>query len=623
MIKFINNDNFTIEKEIFEIKNFLFKKTYNFFVSKNINLIYKGIKFFSKKNHSVILINNKSIKSINILRHSCAHLLAHSISNLFKDVKFSVGPVIKNGFYYDFYYNGKISFNDLKNIENEMFNLSNCKIDIQKEEVSKEYAINIFYSNKYKKDIITKLDDNKIISIYNQNSFIDLCKGPHINNTKNLKYFKIIKISGAYWKNDKSNEMLYRIYGTCWNNKKSLISYINKTNKIKNLDHRIIGKKLNLFDFYNHSPGLVFWNRFGWSLFKKIKMYILFVLNKTNYYEVNTPVMNGYYLFDKSGHISKFSENMFIYSFNNSTYVLKPMNCPCHISIFNNFYKKSYKNLPFRISEFGSCFRKELSGTLHGLMRLKNFTQDDGHIFCSENQIKSEIIRFIHSLKKVYYKFDFKKFMITLSKKPKNINDNLLIWKKAEMELEQVIKKLGMNYIISNDGAFYGPKLEFSLRDKFNRMWQCGTIQVDFFTSIKLNANYVDYNCKIKNPVILHRAILGSIERFIGITLEHNDGFLPFFITPIQFLIIYLKSEYLFYAKSIYNILIYKYNINISLNKERLEYNIKDSILKKIPYVIIIGKKEYISKSVTLRDNKTSTSTTLYLKDLLLKIKKF
>lgn len=622
MIMLIDNNFIFLKKmknSLIEDKKKIFRKTYDNFISININGKIKSIDINCSINSTIFFIKVNSNKALSIIRHSCAHLLAQSLINLYKDIKLSVGPVIKNGFYYDFFSNIKLSFNDLKKIEKEMFSLSKKKNQIKKTFINKESALILFKNNKYKIDIIENINSTELISIYEQGTFTDLCRGPHLPNTLFLKFFKLTKISGAYWKNNNKNEMLYRIYGTAWESKKSLFKYVNKINNLKECDHRILGKQLNLFDFYKHSPGVVFWNKNGWNIYVYIKNFIKNILKKINYLEVNTPIITGISLFKKSGHIDKFIENMFICKVDNNLNVLKPMNCPCHIEIFNNFYKKSYKNLPFRISEFGSCFRNELSGSLHGLMRLKNFTQDDGHIFCSNYHLENEIINFIHLLKNVYYKFGFSVFKLVLSKKPFKINDNLEIWDKAEKILENVIKKLKITYTVSNDGAFYGPKLEFSLRDNFNRIWQCGTIQVDFFTAKKLNAKYVDHKGFLQTPIILHRAVLGSIERFIGILVENGSGYLPLCLTPVQFILIYISNKYLFYAKNIYNIIKNKYNVKIYFGNERLEYKIKQCILKKIPYIVIVGNKEYVNKTITLRDNKLNLLTVISLIDFFSK----
>ncbi len=620
MITLVNNNQTSFVKKnlfFFELCKTIFNNSFEFFVFCNANNLSVDISSRIVINMSIEFLKKIDAKALNIIRHSCAHLLAHALKKLYPDVNMSIGPVTFDGFYYDFFLNKKISINDLHIIEIEMSKLVKKCINIEKTIITRTQAEKIFSCNKYKLDIIKNINVSKPITIYSQDDFDDLCKGPHAPNTKFLKYFKLTKIAGAYWKNNHENEMLKRIYGTVWVNKADLYNHLVKTNRLKISDHRLLGRQLQLFSFYNHSPGVVFWHKNGWQIFVMIKNLIRNILKKFNYFEVNTPVMLGDALFKKSGHIEKFVENMFINSSGISSNVLKPMSCPCHANIFKSFYQKSYKNLPFRLSEFGSCFRNELSGTLHGLMRLKNFTQDDGHIFCAEHQLKNEIVQFIQILKNTYYKFGFNKFKVVLSKKPNNILTNLSIWKIAEKILEDVIKCLDLEYSISNDGAFYGPKIEFSLRDNFNRLWQCGTIQVDFFTSCKLNAKFTEYYGVMSYPIILHRAILGSIERFVGVLLENNSGLLPFWISPIQIKIIYISSKYLFYAKNIYNIIKNKYNVEIYFGNERLEYKIKQCVLQKIPYIITLGRKEHDNKSVSIRSASSNKIVELKLKYFL------
>lgn len=617
MITIINNNKITVLKNIYT--------TYLIYIkNKTICLsINNKITDNTSKQHinaSIYFINSKNSRSINILRHSCSHLLAHALTQIYNDAKFSIGPVIKNGFYYDFYTKKKITDHDLATIEKKMNELSKENIPIEKEIISLEKAKKIFYNNKYKLHIINKIKSNHV-TIYRQNEFIDLCKGPHIKNTQDIKYFKLLKISGAYWNENKNNEMIYRIYGTIWQSKEKLNEYIKSINKREINDHKKIGQSLNLFIFDKNSQGVVFWNKNGWKLYSEIINYIRNITKKDKYKEVNTPIMLEKTLYEKSGHLEKFSQHMFKYQEENTLNILKPMNCPCHANIFNNFYKKSYKDLPIKISEFGSCFRNELSGSLHGLMRLKNFVQDDGHIFCSEDQIITEILTFINMLKKVYYFFGFKLYKIVLSKKPENIKNNTKKWFKAEYLLEKSLIISKSKYILSKDGAFYGPKIEFSLKDSFNRIWQCGTIQIDFFTSKKLNVLYSDKNSKLQNPIILHRAILGSLERFIGILLENKNSELPFILSPAQFEIIYINDNYITYAKKIYTYLKNKYKTTLAINNDRLEYKIKKCILKKIKYIIILGEKEYISNTLTIRHTGTNKNKTMSINTFISKIK--
>lgn len=615
MIILINN-NKTI------IKN---NKKYKYKINNKIiyisaNNIINEKKYIVHLNQSIILLKNNNNKIINILRHSAAHLMAHAIKNIYKKTKLAFGPVIKNGFYYDFKNKNEITTKNFNKIEKEMERLSKKKINIIKYNINKKNCKKIFKKNFYKLKIINKIN-TKYITCYKQKNFIDLCLGPHINNTKYIKYFKITKLSGAYWENDKKNEMLYRIYGTAWNTKKKLEKYLN--DKIINkIDSKKIGYENNLFCLDEQSKGAIFWYKYGWNLYKNIIKYIRKEIFKNNFIEVNTPSLINSYLFEKSGHMSKFSSHIFSYKNEDNIDILKPMNCPCHINIFNNFKKKSYKDLPYRISEFGSCFRNELSGSLQNLMRVKNFIQDDGHIFCTIYQIKKEIKNFIKILQKTYYNFNFKIFKVTIAKKPKNILENNNIWKIAENILEKSIKELKINYSTSFDGAFYGPKIEISLKDKLERYWQCGTIQLDFFTSKRLNATYSDKKGNIQFPIILHRAILGSIERFIGIIIENNNGQMPFWITPIQFEIIYINNKHSNYSKKIFNIIKKTHKIRLSINNEKIEQKIKKCILEKIPYIITIGENEIKAKGINIRCFKNNNHKIFKTNKIIRKINK-
>lgn len=618
MIIIIDNNKLKIIKKIYKNYTIRYKKKDTICISINNKLLDDELT--KNTNSSVFFIKISNNRAINVLRHSCSHLLAHALKEIYPEIKFSIGPVIKNGFYYDFYIKEKIKDEQIYVIEKKMEDLSKKNIKIVKEIISTKKCRNLFKENKYKLHIINKIKDNSI-TIYKQDSFIDLCTGPHVKNTQLIKHFKLLKISGAYWNNDKNNEMLYRLYGTLWQSKDQLNSHIQSLKNNELNDHKKIGQNLNLFIFNKESQGVVFWNKNGWKIYSDIINYIRNIMKKYNYKEVNTPIMLEKTLFEKSGHLEKFNQHMFKYKSEKNLSILKPMNCPCHANIFNNFYKKSYKDLPLKISEFGSCFRNELSGSLHGLMRLKNFIQDDGHIFCSEAHIIKEIIQFIDTLKKVYYFFDFKIYKIVLSKKPKNIKTNSQKWEKAEYLLKKSLTLSKLKYTLSNDGAFYGPKIEFSLKDKFNRIWQCGTIQIDFFTSKKLNVNYSDKNGKLKYPIILHRAILGSIERFIGILLENKNGEMPFTFYPVQFEIVYINNKYINYAKKIYTQFKNKYKIKLSINNDRLESKIKKCILEKIPYIIILGEKESLSNTITIRKTKLKEIKNISINNFISKIK--
>ncbi|HFL8824278.1 MAG TPA: threonine--tRNA ligase [Candidatus Azoamicus sp. OHIO1] len=549
---------------------------------------------------NIKLIDHDDSISRDIIRHSCSHLLAHAVKMLYPNTKISIGPTIKDGFYYDFLFYNKVGIDIIDTIELKMHELMNKNLILERLLLTKKDACDIFKNEKYKLKIIDTIDDN-LISCYKQGDFIDLCLGPHVPSTGFIKYFKLQKMSGAYWQGDSKNEMLQRIYGTAWETEKNLKNHLNFIEEAKSRDHKKIGKNLNLYDFHKDSPGTVFWYPKGWIIYQEIIKYIRKILNDNGYNEVNTPTILNSGLFEKSGHMEKFSENIFKYKNLNSISILKPMSCPCHIQIFNGT-SKSYKDLPYRISEFGSCYRNELSGALYGLMRLKNFIQDDGHIFCTEYQIHGEILSFIELLKIVYVHFNFKKFNIKLSKKPNNFIGDDNLWEKAENSLQKAIEDLNIDYTVTNDGAFYGPKIEVLLTDSLNRQWQCGTIQVDFFTGKNLNAKYTESNGSILNPIILHRAILGSIERFIGILIEDTKGILPFWLTPIQIIIVNINNKNDNFIKTVYNTLKLKYRVQLDLRQERIEFKIRDHVLQKIPYVLIIGDKESKNNTVTIRE---------------------
>lgn len=619
MITIVNNNIFLITKKNIPTKNLISHINSNY-ICISINTVLSDLNSVLLFNSSVFFVTTNDAKSLNVIRHSCAHLLAHAVKLLYKDAQFGIGPVIKNGFFYDFFTIEKITDESLKNIESKMKELSNQTIQIKKFELEKQEAMIFFKNDKYKSHILNTIRNDRV-TCYSQKDFTDLCKGPHVATTAFLKHFKLLKISGAYWKNDPNNEMLYRIYGTAWQNEENLKQHLFYREKQLLHDHKKIGKQLGWFDFYDYAPGVVFWNKNGWTIYKTIISYMRSITKDDDYIEVNTPMMLDSSLFDRSGHLTKFNEYIFQYKQNNVTSVLKPMNCPCHATIFQHFYKKSYKDLPFRISEFGSCFRNELSGALHGLMRLKNFVQDDGHVFCTHQDINDEIVKFIHTLKRVYYTFGFKIFKVSLSKRPSNVTDHFDIWEKAESSLEKIIKKLNIKYTTTNEGAFYGPKLEFILKDNLDRLWQCGTIQVDFFTAKKLNVTYVDEYGKENTPVILHRAILGSIERFLGMLVENNCGSLPFWLMPVQIEIIYVSNIYLNYAKNIYNLLKNKYRTRLSINNERLDYKVKRCILEKIPYIIVVGEKESMNKFISVRYFNSNKVEYMTLNQFFVKLK--
>lgn len=602
MIKInINNKELIIKKHIILkelIKNIDIENKH--IISAYVNNKLVDLNYNIVENSDIKFITYNDNESIEILRHSCAHLLAHALKELFEDIDISIGPVIDNGFYYDFSFKNSKKNIILIELEKKMHEIAERNLDIEKIILNKNDAKHIFKNEKYKLRLIEDINEEDIITAYKQDTFIDLCRGPHIPNTKFLKYFKLLKISGAYWKGDSKNEMLYRIYGTLWKNEEELNKYLFMLDDIKKRDHRKIGKKLDLFHFRKEASGVVFWHDKGWSIYQNIISYMRNIFCKNDYLEVNTPLKLDYKLFEKSGHIDKFKENMFEINVDNNKYILKPMNCPCHIDIFIN-KSRSYRDLPLKFAEFGTCFRNELSGSLYGLMRLKNFVQDDGHIFCTEEQIETEVELFIKILKDVYKYFGFNQFEIIFSKRPKNKIGEEYSWNSAEKYLANAIENLGINYTISNNGAFYGPKLEFILKDNVGRIWQCGTIQVDFFTAKRLNAKYTDKSGELKYPIILHRAILGSIERFIGILIESNKGDFPFWLSPVQIAIININDNCINYSKIIYEKLKLNYRIIKNFKNEKINLKIREYIIQKIPYIIIIGDIENKNTTITFR----------------------
>lgn len=556
------------------------------------------------KNTNLYILNNKNFESLQILRHSCAHLMCHAVYNLFPNVKSHIGPVIRNGFYYDFYYQKKFTIEDLKNIEKEMQNIAKKNLVIKKFILSKEQAINILEKKqeKYKLDLISKIDKREEISFYEQGNFSDLCRGPHVLNTSQIVNFKILNLSGAYWKSNNQNEMLQRIYGTVWFTKKELDNYLLSLDELKKRDHRKLGKSQKFFFIEDNNPGMIFWQNKGIRIYESIKNYIRKKLLYKGYKEVKTPQVLNTDIWKKSGHLNKFNKEMFVIEAEDKTYAIKPMNCPCHINIYKQGLK-SYKDLPLRLFEFGNCHRNEASGSLHGLMRTRNFIQDDAHIFCMENQIQKEVILFNNLLFRIYKDFGFNQIFIKLSTKPINSIGSDFIWNKAENALIQALENSKLKYDVNiGEGAFYGPKIEYSLKDSLGRIWQCGTIQVDFVMPNKLGANYVSKNGNKKTPVILHRAVLGSLERFMGIIIENTYGKMPIWLSPIQVVIINVNKRNIKYITYIRKNFIEK-NIRIKtdLRNQKISFKIREHIIDKIPYIIIIGDKEEKSNTLSLR----------------------
>ena len=580
---------------------------------------------------SVSIITIDSDEGIEIMRHTLtAQVLARAIKNLYPKSKLAIGPTVQDGFYYDVESIDSISSDDLSKIEEEMKKIIKTKSVITKKLVSKKEALKIFKSNKepYKEIIINESDQDDNFQLYYQDDeeFVDLCRGPHLPNLGFIGSFKLTKVSGAYWKGDSKNSMLTRIYGTAFNNDKDLQNHLDNIEEALKRDHRKLGKEMDLFHFQDEAPGMVFWHPYGWNIYKTLQNFMRNKLDKNGYLEINTPQVVDRKLWEASGHWDKYRENMFITEIDEEhanekrVNALKPMNCPCHVQVYNQGIR-SYKDLPIRYAEFGSCHRYEASGTMHGLMRVRGFTQDDGHIFCTQDQIESETALFISLLSEIYSSLGFKKFDIKLSTRPEVRIGSDEVWDKAESALESAIKKLDYPYTVDEgDGAFYGPKLDFVLTDAIGREWQCGTFQADFNLPNRLDAEYVGEDGKKHHPVMIHRAILGSFERFIGILIENYAGKLPFWLAPQQVVVASIISEVNDYALEVQELLKDQgIRAETDLRNEKISYKVRDHSNKKVPIILAIGKKEMSDKTVSVRRIGSNETEVL---DLKLAIKK-
>ncbi|MBD74695.1 MAG: threonine--tRNA ligase [Rickettsiales bacterium] len=576
-------------------------------VAMKINGLQRDLcdQIYEDSSISIITINSK--EGLEIMRHTLtAQVLARAVKNIFSNTKLAIGPTIDDGFYYDFLFENPVSTEDFFKIEEEMKSIISKGYSIKKKIYSKNDTLKLFEKRdeKYKLKIIQESEQDENFQIYEQGDtdFIDLCRGPHLPNLGFIGEFKLTKLAGAYWRGNSKNEMLQRIYGTAWLNKKDLEQYLNMIEEAEKRDHRKLGKELKYFHFQEDAPGSVFWHPKGWKIYTLIMDYMRGKLNKANYHEVNTPLMLDRSLWEASGHWDKFREQMFTSEVDEKILAIKPMNCPCHVQIFKQGIR-SYKELPFRMSEFGCCHRNEPSGALHGLLRVRAFTQDDAHIFCSESQIKDETEKFCNLLTEIYKDFGFEDIRIKFSDRPEKRAGDDSTWDQAEDSLLNAIKEAGYSYELNpGEGAFYGPKLEFILRDAIGREWQCGTLQVDFVLPQRLDASYVSENGEKKRPVMLHRAILGSFERFIGILLENNSGKLPNWLSPVQIVIVNVNDDVLEYSKEIKKILNQsKFRCQIDTRNEKINYKIREHSNLKIPYILVLGKKELENRSVSVR----------------------
>ena len=562
------------------------------------------------KDCEVEILTADTEEGLEVIRHSCAHLLAHAIKQLYPEVKLAIGPTIDDGFYYDILLEHKITEEDLGKIEKRMKKLASENYEVVREVVSKKEAKETFKSRNedYKLKIIQDIPDKETIALYHHKEYIDMCRGPHVTNTKHLKAFKLTKVSGAYWRGDSKNEMLQRIYGTAWKNKKDLDEYLVNLLEAEKRDHRKIGRQLNLFHFQEEAPGMVFWHSKGWTIYRILEDFMRKQQIDAGYEEINTPQLVDRKLWEQSGHWDKYRENMFITEIDEDhanekrTNALKPMNCPCHVQVYNQGLK-SYRDLPIRLAEFGSCHRYEASGTLHGLMRVRAMTQDDGHIFCTEEQIDLETKNFIEVLSYVYKELGFEKFSIKLSTRPEIRVGSDSVWDRSEAALENAIKNLDLPYEISEgDGAFYGPKLDFVLTDALRREWQCGTLQADFNLPERLDTKYVGEDGAKHRPVMLHRAILGSFERFIGILIEHYAGSLPVWLSPIQVIVMNIADKHSELVKEVSDSLKKNgFRVKSDLRNEKITYKIRDHSVHKVPYLLVVGDRELKENTISVR----------------------
>ena len=560
--------------------------------------------YLIEKDSNVRIITERDAEGIEVIRHSCAHLMAQAVKELYPNAQVTIGPVIDDGFYYDYFYEPGFTPDDLAKIEQKMEELIKNDIKITRSIKTRNEAIEFFrnINEEYKAQIIESIPENEKLSLYTQDTFTDLCRGPHIPSTGKIKAFKLMKVAGAYWRGDSSNVMLQRIYGTAWQDKKSLKAYLNRLEEAEKRDHRKLARKQDLFHFQEEAPGMVFWHQKGWAIYKVVEEYISKKMNQHGYKEIHTPQVVDVSLWKRSGHWDKFRDDMFTTSSENRDYAIKPMNCPCHVQVFNQGLK-SYRDLPIRLAEFGSCHRNEASGTLHGLMRVRNFTQDDAHIFCTEEQIQDEVSNFIAMLFEVYRDFGFDEVVIKFSTRPDNRVGSDEIWDKAEKALELAIEKNKLEYELQlGEGAFYGPKIDFSLRDCIGRIWQCGTIQVDFSMPKLLGASYIDEDSSKKAPVMLHRAIVGSMERFIGILIENYAGSYPVWLAPIQAIVLSISENQVEYTKKVSNILQNQgFRVEHDLRNETIGLKIRDHAMQRVPYQVILGAREQDENIVTVR----------------------
>lgn len=555
----------------------------------------------------VAIITERDAEGIEIIRHSTAHLLAYAVKELFPQAQVTIGPVIQNGFYYDFSYQRPFTPDDLQAIEKRMAELAKRDIPVTRKVLPRDEAVAYFHSigERYKAEIIASIPPGEDVSLYQEGDFTDLCRGPHLPSTGKIKAFKLMKVAGAYWRGDSNNEMLQRIYGTAWAKKEELDAYLHMLEEAEKRDHRKLGKQLDLFHMQDEAPGMVFWHPRGWTLWQEVEQYMRARFVEYGYQEVRTPLVMDRALWEKSGHWENYRDNMFTTASENRDYAVKPMNCPGHVQIFNHGLH-SYRDLPLRLAEFGCCHRNEPSGALHGLMRVRGFTQDDAHIFCTEEQIQSEVADFIVMLQRVYADFGFKDVLVKLSTRPEKRVGSDETWDKAEAALSAALTQNGLAFDLQpGEGAFYGPKIEFTLKDSLGRLWQCGTIQLDFNLPVRLGAEYVAEDNARKAPVMLHRAIVGSMERFIGILIENYAGAMPLWLSPVQAVVMNITDAQADYVKKVVAELRENgLRVESDLRNEKITYKIREHSLQKMPYLLVAGEREMQSGQLAVRTRK-------------------
>jgi threonyl-tRNA synthetase len=553
------------------------------------------------------IITDKNPEGLEVIRHSAAHLLAYAVKELFPDAQVTIGPVIDNGFYYDFSYKRPFTPEDLIAIEKKMAELAKKDEPVTRKVLPRDEAVAYFKSmgEQYKAELIESIPAGEDVSLYTEGNFTDLCRGPHVPSTGKLKSFKLMKLAGAYWRGDSNNEMLQRVYGTAWRNKEELEAYLFQLEEAEKRDHRKLGKQLDYFHMQDNAPGMVFWHPRGWSIWQEVEQYMRQMFKDFGYQEVRTPTVMDKTLWEQSGHWQNYHDNMFVTSSENREYAVKPMNCPGHVQIFNN-QLHSYRDLPLRLAEFGSCHRNEPSGSLHGLMRVRGFTQDDAHIFCSEDQVEAEVADFIQMLYKAYGDFGFNDVLVKLSTRPEKRVGADETWDKAEAALANALNKNNQAFDLQpGEGAFYGPKIEFTLKDSLGRLWQCGTIQLDFNLPERLGAEYVAEDNSRQRPVMLHRAIVGSMERFIGILIENYAGAMPLWLAPVQVMVLNISESQADYVRQVVETL--KQNgirCEFDLRNEKITYKIREHSMQKMPYLLVAGEREMQAGHLAVRTRK-------------------